>query len=34
MTSGRSSEQLGLRFFSFKGGKTWQEKRMFVKRTR
>ncbi|PYK47272.1 MAG: hypothetical protein DME20_12630 [Verrucomicrobia bacterium] len=33
-TSGRNSGPSRLPFFSFKGGKIWQEKRMFVKRTR
>src|SRR5205823_13429567 len=34
MTSGRSSERSLLRFFSFKGDRIWQAKRMFAKRTR
>src|SRR5438552_15240789 len=34
MTSGRNSEQSQLQFFSFKGDRIWQAKRIFVKRTR
>src|SRR5436189_279656 len=34
MTSGRNSERSLLPFFSFKGDRIWQAKRMFAKRTR